>query len=239
MMKKILSSRYLSSMFLVIILMIATGTLNLSGQYQTSSFIQQKITSQRLRFMPVPDDFRNYFILQSLGENTTIIIGDFTGIEKVVSMISDDDNDDEPDEILEYYPEQKKTTKPLKPATSFYKSFKEMKQEIINGNIFKMSYSYKMNSIGLLVKKLKAGRDIFRHGHGYNVKVYDPDAGTTIMAEYFFGKKDGRYDLIFSTKHYKLYKTKISPPVHFSVYCRNSNDPLVAETVERLLKLVR
>ena len=238
-MEKKLNPRNAALFFIILVLMLTTGTLSLSGQYQASSFIQEKLTVNRLKFMPVPDDFRNYFIFQSIGDSSTLIIGDFTGTEKVVSLIRDDNKDNKPDEVIEYFPEPRKITRPLKPSTSFYKSFEDMKKQIINGEIFRMNYSYKMNSLGLLVKKLEAGRDIYRHEHGYSVKVYDPDAGTTIMSEYFFGKKDGRYDLIFSTKYYKLYKTKISPAVDYSVYCRNSNDPIVAETVERLLSIVR
>ncbi len=238
-MKKIFNPRNVVIIFITMILMLATGTFSISGQYQTSSFLKEKLTSNRVRLMPVPDDFRNYFILQSIGDTSTLVIGDFTGTEKVISMIRDNDNDNKPDEILEYFPEPKKITRPVKPSTGFYKSFEEMKQQIISGEIYRMNYSYKMNSLGLLVKKLEAGRDIYRHEHGYSVKVYDPDAATTIMSEYFFGKKDGRYDLIFSTSYYKLYRTKISPAVEYSVYCRNSNDPLVAKTVERLLRIVR
>jgi hypothetical protein len=59
------------------------------------------------------------------------------------------------------------------------------------------------------------------------------------MSEFFFSKKLGRYDLIFRTNYYKFFNTKIQPPLVYSVYCRNSKDPVVAEIVEDLLKMVR
>ena len=43
------------------------------------------ITKEKLRLYPIPQDYRNYFFLQSIDNNTSIIIGDFTGSEKIIA----------------------------------------------------------------------------------------------------------------------------------------------------------
>ncbi|HDP80851.1 MAG TPA: hypothetical protein ENN21_08420 [Spirochaetes bacterium] len=95
-----------------------------------------------------------------------------------------------------------------------------------------------MNSLDLLKQRLEKGTDIYRSGYGYTVKVYDPDKPSTIMSEFYFSKKDGRYDLVFATYYYMVFNTRITTSMNFSVYCRNSKDPVVAEVVESLYKLV-
>ncbi|MCX8124827.1 MAG: hypothetical protein N3F66_11805 [Spirochaetes bacterium] len=214
-------------------------TYNYSQQmFKSNEFIQSEISPDRLQFMPVTEDFRNYFVLQCIENTVSVLIGDFTGIEKVISIAKDKNGDGKPEEVYEYFPEVKKLTTPLKPTTSFYKGIDDLKKEIIMGDIFTINYSYKMNSLPLLKAKLKSGRDVYKFKHGYSVKMYDPDAPTTITGEYFFGKKEGKYDLIFTTYYYKLYRTKISPPLIYSVYCKDTNDKYIADIVEELLKMV-
>lgn len=206
--------------------------------FKSNEFIHTDITPDRLQFMPVTEDFRNYFVLQCIGNTVSILIGDFTGIEKVISLAKDKNGDGKPDEVYEYFPKVKKLTTPLKPTTGFYKNIDDLKKEILLGDIFTMNYSYKMNSLPLLKAKLKSGRDVYRFKNGYSVKMYDPDAPTTIAGEYFFGKNEGKYDLIFTTYYYKLYRTKISPPLIYSVYCKDTTDKYIADIVEELLKMV-
>lgn len=208
-----------------------------ASEFKHDYLIKQPLTDTRLKFMPVPSDYRNYFILQSIDDTTNVIIGDFVGTEKLISMVMDLNSDGKPDRVFEYFPDIKKFTTPAKPTTSFYKDFTDIKRQIIEGTIFKNTYSYKMNSIDLLKLRLEKGRDIFKTEYGYTVKIYDPDKPTTIQSEFFFAKQHGRYDLIFTTYYYKIFNTKIAPVVFFSVYCKSSKDPMIAEIVEALLKM--
>lgn len=227
----------------LLIIMVIIGAIFLTYVYpdqvfRSNEFIQSDISPDRLQFMPVTEDFRNYFVLQCINNTTSILIGDFTGTEKNISLAKDTNGDGKPDEVFEYFPEIKKLTTPFKPTTSFFAGIEALKKYIILGDIYAVNYAYKMNSLPLLKAKLKSGRDVFKFKHGYSVKIYDPDAPTTIMGEYFFGKKEGKYDLIFSTYYYKLYRTKISPPLSYSVYCKDTTDKYIAEIVEELLKMV-
>jgi len=204
------------------------------------NFFIEPILPERLRMFPIPSDYRNYFFLQSIDDDTSIIIGDFTGSEKLLSHIIDNGSDNTIDKVYDYYPDSGKTRVLRESSSIFFKGdLSELKRDIIDGKIFRENYSYKMKSMETLLFKLDQGTDIFPTGDGYSVKFYDPDAPTTIMSEFYFQKKFGRYDLIFKTDYYKLFRSNIQPPVNFSVYCKNSKDPIVAKVVEELLEKVK
>ncbi len=198
------------------------------------------ITNEELKILPVSKDFRNYFILQSIDDVTNIIIGDFVGSVKLLCLIVDNNSDGKIDRVVEYLPGERKFTYPLKSTSSFFPSnIEEMKQQIVEGDIFRNNYAYKMKSLLSLQELLKRGKNISKHKTGWSVKSYDPNHPATIMYEFYFSKNnDGRYDLVFKTDYYKIFSTKIHPVIYFSVYCRNSKDPYIAEIVESLLKLV-
>lgn len=224
---------------IMVLILCIYGTYLYSQQiFKSNEFIQTDISPDRLQFMPVTEDFRNYFVLQCIGNTVSVLIGDFTGTEKLISLAKDTNGDGKADEVYEYFPEIKKLTTPFKPTSAFYKNIDVLKKEILYGDIFTVNYSYKMYSLPLLKAKLKTGRDVYRFKHGYSVKMYDPDAPTTIAGEFFFGKNEGKYDLIFTTYYYKLYRTKISPPLSYSVYCKDTTDKYIADIVEELLKMV-
>ena len=205
-----------------------------------STFLQiESISPEKLMVFPIPDDYRSYFFLQSIEDETAIVIGDFTGSEKMIVQIIDRECNNTVDKVMEFYPDTKKQKSPKKTASKFFSgNVAELKKDIISGKVFKENYSYKMGSIDTLKYKLELGENVYPHEHGYSVRFYDPDAPSTIMSDYFFGKKHGKYDLMFRTAYYKLFKSKIQPPLEYSVYCKNSKDPIIAEVVESLLKML-
>ncbi len=219
--------------FLSILILTLITTVSISN-----TFFNYPMSREKLKLLPVPKDFRNYFFMQSFDDDTYITIGDFTGASRVISHIVDKGSDNTVDAVIEYSPDSKKMRTKTKSSSEFFSNLEKMKRDIIGGSIFKENYSYKMKSVDILKFKLKDGSDIYPYGDGYSVKFYDPDATTTIMCEFYFSKVRGRYTLIFKTNYYKIYKLKIKPPVIYSVYCKNSKDPVVAETVEALLKMV-
>ena len=203
------------------------------------SFYSDPVSPELMRLYPVPSDFRNYFFLQSVDDSTSIVVGDFTGRERVIVHILDKNSDNTIDLITEYYPESGKYKTSKKSVSSFVNTdIAQMKKDIIQGVIFKRNYSYKMTSLDTLKRQLKRGLDIFDYEYGHSVKFYDPDRTSTIMGDFFFGKRNKGYDLQFKTNYYKLFRTKIVPPLQYSVYCRNSKDPVVVETVESLIKML-
>ncbi len=202
------------------------------------TFFNEFLSQPKLKLLPLPRDYRNYFFLQSIDDETHVIVGDFTGAEKLISQIVDLKSDNEIDRVVEYMPDSNKYKISKASSSKFVMSLADIKRDIISGKVFRENYSYKMKSLDTLKYKLKEGTDIYPFDYGYSVKFYDPDEPTTIMSEFYFAKRGGRYDLMFKTDYYKLYKMKIQPPLPYSVYCKNSRDPIVAETVEELLKLL-
>jgi hypothetical protein len=215
----------------------SAASLGYSAVIRESSFLVEKeILPGALKMLPVTTDFRNYFVLQSFASGTSVLIGDFSGADKVISLSTDANGDGKLDKVIEYYPDTVKTTYPAKSSSQFFDSFDQTADDIINGKIFNQNYSYKMLSINTLKDRLKSGKDIFPWGQGFNVKIYDPDNTSTIQGEYFFSRKDGAYTLIFKTYYYKLYKTKITPPLYYSVCCKDTRDPKIKAIVDDLYK---
>jgi hypothetical protein len=210
-----------------------TSTFN-EGSY----LVKEEIKPIGLGNMPVPEDFRNYFVLQSIGGKTSILIGDFSGADKIIDLITDENLDGKFDKVLEVLPDTSKEARNrTKPRTQLFTSFNQTANDIITGKIFAENYSYKMYSIDTLKARITASRDISKWSYGYNAKMYDPDNPSTMRGEFFFSRKDGLYTLIFATYYYKLYKTKIVPPIAYSVYCKDTKDPMIKAVVDSLYEL--
>lgn len=219
-------------------LVLSIALLFAQTEFKHGFMATEVFTKTRMQFLPIPGDFRNYFVIQSIDDNTNILIGDFVGSDKMFSLVMDDGSDGKIDRVIEYFPDSKKFTTPSQPTTKFFSGLNDFKREVIEGTIFKNNYTYKMSSLDLLRSRIEKGRDIFKADYNYNVKIYDPDKPSTVMGEFFFGKRLGRYDLIFATYYYKIFYTQIAPVISYSVYCKNSKDPVVAEIVESLLKMM-
>ena len=219
----------------VILFLLAASALRGDG----TAICTEPYTKEKLALLPQTTDYRNYFFLQSIDDSTSVIIGDFTGTDKLVVQILDSRQDNTIEKVIEFFPESKKYRVARSSVSQFFKeNIKQLKQDIIEGTIFK-EYSYPMLSLNTLRYKLGTGLDIYRAGEsGYAVKFIDPDDPSTPMGEFFFRKNLGRYDLQFKTNFFKVYNRKTVPPLQYSVYCRNTKDPVIAEIVESLLKSV-
>jgi hypothetical protein len=226
---------------LIAILLSAAFAVGLSSAptKESSFLLKGELRDDIIKMLPVTTDFRNYFVFQSIEDGSSVLIGDFSGAEKVISLATDKNYDNKQDKVIEFFPDSQKIKDTVsKPSSQFFASFEDMRDSIISGKVFNENYSYKMFSINTLKARLNQKRDIYDWRYGYNIKVYDPDAGSSIMGEFYFSRKDGLYTLIFATYYYKLYKTKIVPPLYYSVYCHNSKDPKVKEVVDELYKLM-
>lgn len=225
----------LISLIIILSVSLSQGTVNPKADL----FVTKPINKQTIHFLPVTSDWRNYYVLQSINDETNIIIGDFLRSEINLTLIMDKGSDGTVDKVIEYFPKSDKIEEPLKPSSKLFTEFTQMKKDIIEGSIFKNNFTYKMNSLSDLKKHIQLGRNIYKYEFGYTVKIYDPDKPTSIMSEFSFQKNlDGRCDLVFTTYYYYSFKTVISPEVIYSVYCKNSKDPYVLEVIESLYKLI-
>jgi len=206
-----------------------------------TAFLQiTTVSKEKLRMFPIPRDFRNYFFLQSIDDRTSIVIGDFTGGEKLISLIIDEDSNGKINKVYDYYPESGTYKSSRRSQSQFFnKNIEQFKKDIIDGIMFRQNYSYKMKSLKELKFKIEDGTDIQKSKDGYKVSIFDPDASSSIMSEFYFAKKLGRYSLVFRTSYYKIFNYKIVPPLEYSVYCVNSKDKNIKDIVEKLLDLVK
>ncbi len=230
----------LSVVFFTLCIVVLSSGISGKTAFVSADLMTEMMNSKKLRLLPVSKDFRNYFILQSVDNQTNIIVGDFVGSEKKIILIEDHNSDNSIDRVYEYYPDRPENNNIIslpKSTSDLVYDIESMKKDIISGEIFSKNYTYTMRSMSDLVKKINKNEDIYKHQHGYTVKIYDPDNRSTIMGDFFFGRKDGRYYLQFTTNYYKLFHNKIRPLVPQSVYCVNSKDSAVKDAVERLVKL--
>ncbi|MBN2400952.1 MAG: hypothetical protein JXN64_00990 [Spirochaetes bacterium] len=197
------------------------------------------ITDNTLKFVTPPPDFRAYFMLQSIDDTTVILISNFTNPEKVITLIIDEGSDNTVDSVVEYFPERKRFKRMKKIESKSIKSdIAELKKDIIEGVIFEKNYSYQMKSLNALKKKINEGSDRYFTDAGTRIVIYDSEKTSSPTSEFFFKVKEDRYDLIFRTIYYRLYHTIIQPPISFSVYCRNSKDPVVSKYAKELLDMI-
>ncbi len=201
----------------------------------------KKLTIDRFKYFPVTPDNINYIFLQSIDGDTVIIIGDFSGVEKKIIMVIDKNSDNTIDSVVEYFP----NTKDLKfrsDSTSkfFTKDLVKLKKDIIEGAIYKGNYTDSMKSLNTLESILKDPdtHTLFADVYGFSVKYFDADEMKKNSALFRYGKASGGYYLEFRTEYYrKDHETKQKPVLSYSVFCRDSSDPVVKETVENLFKI--
>ncbi|MBP7736419.1 MAG: hypothetical protein KA369_10645 [Spirochaetes bacterium] len=218
---------------LVTFILLMPITLMSDGTWWTNT-----ITKDVMRVLPETRDFRNYFFLQSLDDSTSILIGDFSGQQEMIIQIIDQNSDNTIDAVYEYFPKSKKlrVRKDSSISQYFSSDIGKMKRDIISGSIYQNTYTYQMKSMETLSYVISADLNLYTSDRGYIAKFIDPDTKTMSMAEFYFRKENNRYDLQFKTNYYKIFRLEIHPTPPYSVYCRNSKDPIVAETVEKLLK---
>ncbi|HNX59391.1 MAG TPA: hypothetical protein PKK43_09835, partial [Spirochaetota bacterium] len=151
------------------------------------------------------------------------------------------------DEIIEYYPETATFGYPVKPSTKLFSDYPKIKKDIIEGTVFKDSsrvigteYTHEMASLPVLLQRIREGRYVSKRGtNGIYVRNMDSDQRSSIMSDFYFARVQGEYFLQFRTNYYKSGNLRAEPLIQYSVYCKESSDPVVKEYVEMLLKKAR
>ena len=81
-------------------------------------------------------------------------------------------------------------------------------------------------------------RSLYADVYGFNIKFYEVDELKKNSALFTYGKASAGYYLQFKTEYYrKDYKTEQKPVLRYSVFCKDTEDAVVKETVENLFKL--
>jgi len=202
----------------------------------------KKVDAGRLKYFPVPSDNKNYFFLQSINNQTQIIIGDFSkSNNKRLILITLGKDYNSIKSVVEYYPD-KKNMRVMKDSDSEYftKDIVKLKKDIITGAIYRKNYCDRMNSCQELEDILKQNENtnILSDTYGFTIKLTETDNPVTPSALFTYGKSETGYYLQFRTEFYRLnYRTVEKPILRYSVYCKDTNDPVVADLVEELFKI--
>lgn len=201
----------------------------------------KRIDNDRLKLFPVPEDGRNYFFLQSIDDVTQIVIGDFMQGEKRIVLINLGSDYNTIKSVVEYQPRTKKLLRKKDSESKFFTTdVAKLKRDIISGAIFKNNSTDDMKSYDLLepvFRENDAGR-VFPDVYGFSVKLSEIDQENRYSAMFTFGNAAQGYYLQFKTMYYiKTSTTEMKPVLKYSVYCKNTRDPVVKEYVENLFKI--
>ncbi|NLV66310.1 MAG: hypothetical protein GXY14_01420, partial [Spirochaetes bacterium] len=108
-----------------------------------------------------------------------------------------------------------------------------------SGAVYKQYYTdpmYTMQELEEIVKnwdEYAIGSDVY----GYNVLYRDVDELDKIAGVFAYGKRATGYYMQFITNFYRVRVVGENIPVlKYSVYCKDTNDPVVKETVEKLFQ---
>ncbi|HNX22835.1 MAG TPA: hypothetical protein PKG60_02225 [Spirochaetota bacterium] len=201
----------------------------------------KKLTIDRMKLFPVPSDNINYLFMQAIEKDTAIVIGDFSGLEKMIIMIIDKNSDNTIDSVIEYFPLTKDLRVKMDSASKFFnKDIAKLKKDIIEGSVYKGNYTDDMKSLKTLESILNNPdtNSLSTDVYGFNLRYFEVDERQRNSALFSYGKKEAGYYLQFRTEYYrKDFKTEEKPKLRYSVYCKDSNDPVVKETVESLFKV--
>jgi len=201
----------------------------------------KKLTEDRMKLFPLPADNINYVFMQAIENDTAIIIGDFSGLEKKIIMIVDKNSDNTIDSVFEYYPLKKDLRKRDKSQSKFFTNdIAKLKKDIIEGAVYKGNYTDSMKSLRTLESVLNNPdtNSLYADVYGFNVKFFETDERRNNSALFTYGRNAGGYYLQFKTEYYRKDANTIQKPVlKYSVYSKDSNDPVVKETVENLFKI--
>ena len=222
---------------IILIVMVAAG-IYASGEYDGLQV--RPVTLSSLKLLKLPRDNRNYFFLQAIGNDTCIIIGDFTTMDKRIVYILDKGADNTIDTVVDYYPEYKRMYVRKESASKFFnKDIVQLKKDIISGKVFESNFTdhmYTMKELDELVRnwdECAIGHDVY----GFNVSYYDIDNTDKLAGLFSYGKRPNGYYLQFITYFYRVRVAgEEYPGIRYAVYCKDTNDPVIKETVENLFK---
>ncbi|MBN2401946.1 MAG: hypothetical protein JXN64_06070 [Spirochaetes bacterium] len=205
------------------------------------------VTPQDMRFLPIPAGTNDYAVFQSIKKTSNIIIGKFKTGEREIILIQDNNADGIVDIAAKWSIDLNRIDRegqPDKFCTS--ENFKKLKEIIVNGRqetipLGGKNYMISPNKEGIpeIEKLLNVPSNISRHKQGLRIKKIDLDELTKEMMVFSFSvnSENGSADMAFDVKYYYMGRSRISPIINLGVYCLQSEDPFVKETVNTLSQM--
>lgn len=223
---------------LVLIFSALMSAMLYSQQYDD---LQEKpITNERLKQFPSPVEGKNYFFLLSINDKTQIVIGDFSQVDKKIILINLKDDYTSIKSVVEFIPAKKQLLLRKESDSKFFTTdIPKLKRDIITGAIFKGTNSEPLYSYDDLEKEFKRSdaSTILPETYGFSVKTSDK-ISNKLTAIFTFGKTIKGYYMQFKTFSYRENPvTENAPILKYSVYSKNTNDPVIKEYVDMLFKI--
>ncbi|HPO45931.1 MAG TPA: hypothetical protein PK875_09050 [Spirochaetota bacterium] len=201
-----------------------------SGKYIHNDLV----TISSIKHLPIPATNEDYAIFQSIGRVSNVIVGRFkTGTRQIV-LITDRDADGKVDFACVWNVDSGSVDITPKPDTVYADAqFRQMKEDIVNGKSGLVSPN--PEGAGYLQVLTEKPSNIVKMRNGFRVSGFDPDVAGLERVNYFFSDNGVHgADLAFEVKYNNMGQVRVSPIITVWVYCKNSYDPFVLETVKKL-----
>ncbi|HSV96012.1 MAG TPA: hypothetical protein VLM75_03650 [Spirochaetota bacterium] len=201
-----------------------------SGKYIHNDLV----TMFNVKQLPVPATNDDYAIFQSIGKVSNVIIGRFKKGARQVVLITDNDADGKVDFACVWNVDGGAVDITPKPETVYGEAqFRQMKDEIVNGKSGLVSPN--PEGIAYMRVLLERTSNIIKMRNGFRVSGSDPDVVGLERVNYFFSDNGVHgADLAFEVKYNNIGQIRVIPIITVWVYCKDSSDPFVIETVKKL-----
>ena len=189
-----------------------------------------------MKSLPVPKTNEDYAFLQSINTECCVVIGKFTKGYREIVLYMDKDVDGKVDYVVHWFVDKKMYKYESEPDKYCPpEKFKKMKADIIMGARGELNPN--PEGTQFLERLFENSANIRKYGLGYRVVGLAPDDHTVERVTYYFADHTIRgVDLTFEVKYKNLQLVRESPIINFGVYCKNSQDKFLIETVKKLMK---
>lgn len=208
---------------------------DIDGSYSETD----KISVNKISQLPVPNSREDYAFLQSIGSETRVVLGFFKTGDRRIVVITDKNNDGKADSVATYYADTKRTVVSRTPETDYSEDhLKKIKQDILDG--VRGEVNPNPEGITYLKKIISGQTGIFKRSkykNGYKIFIDDPDVKDFHRIIFYYSNNQvsgGGADLAFEVVYNQIGPQMVSPVIKFSVYCKDSTDKQILESVKDL-----
>jgi len=229
----------------VIMILFVTGTTGLFSaeniEYEIESgkyVVKRNLTKRSLRTMPVPKTNKDYALLQSIGNECNIVIGNFASDEQRITLLKDKNNDGTVDYVAHWLVDLKQFRVEDKPGEFCSAAkFKQYKRDIFYGK--QSDIVPNMEGLSYLAKLVKGSGHVRRWYSGYKVAEFDVDNYNKVRVEYVFSDNRNRgVDIIVQVHYHYQGIVKMVPTIQYGIYCKNSSDAFIREMAKEMITQV-
>jgi hypothetical protein len=215
---------------------------------QSGTYVPGEIVSvTNMKFLPIPPGTDDYTFFQSIKKTSSVVIGKFKTGEREILLIQDNNADGKVELVAHWLMDLNRIDREGEPDLfCTAENFKKLKEAIVNGKnetiiLGGKNYTISPNKEGMpeIEKLIKVPSNISKYKQGLRIRKTDPDEFSKEMLIYSFSFniENGTADMAFDVKYIYSGRERISPIINQGVYCLQSEDPFVIETVKKLREI--